>query len=162
MPSPWAVRARCTASASRLIAGAGGGSGGLSPIGWAPVVPPHRSSPTSPIYVLACIVGYRATKREHSIELLELLFQVSGLERIIVADLRDDLLALAAEDEAHEFAGARVKFSARRLIHVEIGVAAQRVGAVGDVVGGERHRGAAATRRDGEHSQVGKIVHVHQ
>src|ERR1035437_138476 len=36
------------------------------------------------------------------VEFPELLFQVVGLEGIVVADLGNDLLALAAEHEAHE------------------------------------------------------------
>src|SRR2546430_2213513 len=90
-----------------------------------------------------------------SIQLLQLLADVACGDGEVRAVARDDLLSLAAEDEAEELAHLRIEGPARRLVDVDVRVARQRVAAVGDVVGGERNGGTIRGARDRDDLEPG-------
>src|SRR5438067_430183 len=82
-----------------------------------------------------------------SFQLLQLLTDIGCGNGEIRAVARNDLLSFAAEDEAEELAYFWFQRTARRLVHVDVRVACQRVASVGDVVGGEGSGGPARTTR---------------
>src|SRR5256885_3927746 len=86
-----------------------------------------------------------------SIQLLQLLADVACGDGEVRAVARDDLLPLAAEDEAEELAHLRIQRAARRLVDVDVRVARHRVAAVGDIVRGERNGGPVRRARHRNH-----------
>src|SRR3989442_9280887 len=82
-----------------------------------------------------------------SIQFLQLLADIGCGNGEVRAVARDDLLSFAAEDEAEELAYFWFQPAARRLVHVDVRVACQRVASVGDVVGGERNGGGVRRAR---------------
>src|SRR5207248_9044195 len=85
-----------------------------------------------------------------SIQLVQLLTDVRCGDGEVRAVARDDLLPFAAEDEAEKLAYFWFQRAARRLVHVDVGVARQRAAPVGDVVAGERSGGGVRRARDGD------------
>src|SRR5438132_8726131 len=86
-----------------------------------------------------------------SIQLLQLLTHIGCGDGEVGAVARDDLLPLAAEDEAEELAHLRIQRAARRLVDVDVRVARHRVAAVGDIVRGERNGGPVRRARHRNH-----------
>src|SRR5438876_11881497 len=86
-----------------------------------------------------------------SIQFLQLLADIGCGNGEVRAVARDDLLSFAAEDEAEELAYFWFQPAARRLVHVDVRVACQRVASVGDVVGGERNGGTVRRARHCDH-----------
>src|SRR5438132_6076827 len=86
-----------------------------------------------------------------SIQLLQLLTHIGCGDGEVGAVARDDLLRIAAEEEAEELAHLRIQRAARRLVDVDVRVARHRVAAVGDIVRGERNGGPVRRARHRNH-----------
>src|SRR5258706_9439657 len=103
---------------------------------------------------IAATAAAGVTSTFMSVELLQLLADVIRRNRRVGTVLLDDLLAFAREHEAQELAHLRIHRAARRLVDIDIGVARERIAAVGDVVLGHRDRGPAGRGRDREHLHI--------
>src|SRR5512146_2261484 len=94
-------------------------------------------------------------RHDPSVDLLQLRLDVGLRQRAVDTLLVDDLLALTAQHEADELPHGRIERAPRRLVDIDVGVAAQRVASIAHVRRRQRDRRAVRRRRDRQDLDVG-------